>query len=168
MALGTFIAGRYSGTYNAQDVGMSRQGYELEVQPKEEVINESDLYGLSTIDWIERGADWFLQFESKEYKAGSLAAFLQRWGGAANMGLLANATYPIARLASANAQPMILTSTTGTPAATSPATLTAASSLLAPGYNPRILFDSRLRHVPIRLALLPYTSSQNTICYSTT
>lgn len=168
MALGTFIAGRYAGSYGGQDTGMTRQGYELEVQPKEEVINESDLYGLSTIDWIERGADWFLQFESKEYKAGSLAAFLQRWGGAANMGVISTPALPLGRLASASAQPMVLTATAGTPAAATPASLTASLAQLAPGYNPKILFDSRLRHVPIRLQLLPYPSSSNTICFSTT
>ena len=31
--LGTFIAGRYSGTYNAVDVGTARQGYDLEIIP---------------------------------------------------------------------------------------------------------------------------------------
>jgi hypothetical protein len=168
MALGEFIAGRYSGAYNATDVGMTRQGYELEVNPKEELINESDMYGLSTIDWVMRGADWFMQFESKEYKAGSLGCLLQPWGRSANMGLLANAALPISRLASDTALSFVLTDTDGTPAATKPATLTALKALLAPGYNAKVLFNSQLRHVPIRLQLLPFLTNGNTICFSTT
>lgn len=168
MALGEFLAGRYSGAYNAQDVGATRQGYDLELQPKEEVLNESDVWGLSTFDWIIRGADWFLQYESIEYKAGSLACFLTPYGGSANMGLLMNAALPIGRRASDTALALVLTDTDGTPAATKPATLTAPKALLAPGYPVHILFDSRLRKVPVRLQFLPNPSSQDTICYSMT
>ena len=69
MALGTFIAGRYGATFNAVDVGMSRQGFELEFAFKQEVIDETDIYGMSTIDFIQRGADVFLSATLREYKA---------------------------------------------------------------------------------------------------
>lgn len=164
--LGTFIAGRYSATYNAVDLGIMRQGYELEIAPKEELLNETDLYGLACIDWVVRGADCFLQFTSKEYKAGPKSVLFGTLTG--TFGQFVNATAPVGRFASDLAQALVLTASANTPAAAAPATLTASKSLLAPGYNPKILFDSRLREVPIRLALLPYVSSSDTIFFSTT
>lgn len=153
MPLGTFIAGRYSATYNAVNVGITRQGYTLEITPKEEMINETDAYGLSTIDWIIRGGDCFLQYVSREYMAGSLAPLVRNFTG--TLGGMQAAASPVGRLASNVAQSMVLTAAAGTPAAAAPATLTALLSLLAPGYNTQILFDSRLREVPVRLQLLP-------------
>lgn len=166
MALGTFIAGRYSATFNAVDVGMSRQGFELEFRFKQEEIAESDLFGLTTIDMIMRGADAFLRATLKEYKTGSLAALWQI-GGAA-LGKIASAAVPIGVLASSLAQALVLTSTAATPAAAAPATLTGSLACLAPNYNPRIIFDSRLREVPIEMILLPSLSGGNLTVFSTT
>jgi len=52
MALDTFVAGRYSGAYNSVDVGITSQGYELDVESRWESIDESDAYGLSLIDGV--------------------------------------------------------------------------------------------------------------------
>jgi|SRR5947209_6447683 len=147
MALDTFIAGRYSGTYNAVDVGITEQGYELQQDAQEETIGETDAYGLSVIDWIYRGGNVFLQFDSMAYKAGSITPFWP-YGALGVMGV-------IGRLASDLALPMVLTSTTGTPAASAPATLTATKSLLASNNPARLLYNSKLRHVPCRLRVLP-------------
>ena len=167
MALGTVIAGRYSSTLTAVDLGITRQGYELEVVQKQELIDETDQYGLSTIDWVLRGADCFMQFTSREYKAGPIAAMWGPWA-AGVIGKLTTTATPVGRLASGVAAALVLTSTASTPAAAAPATLTATQALLAPNYNPKILFDSRLRDVPIRFSLLPYTSSSDLIFFSTT
>lgn len=127
------------------------EGYELLLDPKHQLVNRSDAYGDTLIDTIVRGADWSLVCEAMEYKAGPIAAV----GQIASMGTLGI----IGRLGSDIAQALVLTATAGTPAATTPATLTASKALLAPNANPRILFNSELRRVPLRFALLPYDSS---------
>ncbi|HYH65748.1 MAG TPA: hypothetical protein VD866_13710 [Urbifossiella sp.] len=167
MAIGTFISGRYTGSYNSGDVGITRQGYDLEVVPKQEMIDESDAYGLTTLDWIIRGADAFLQWISREYKAGSLAAF---WPYGLTLGTLITAAVPVGEQARNLAKAMVLNAVANTPAAAAPASLTASKVLLAPNYNARLLFDSRLREVPVRVQLLPYESSPSTtlIFFSTT
>src|SRR6266852_668710 len=106
MALDTFVAGRYSSTYNAVDVGITQDGYELQQDSKAEPINATDAYAESMIDFVYRGGDVFLQFESKAYKAGSITPFWP-WGALGVMGV-------IARLASAVAASMVLTATAGT------------------------------------------------------
>jgi hypothetical protein len=147
MALDTFIAGRYTGTYDAVDVGIQENGYELQQEPKARTINQSDAYGETTIDTIYSGADYFLQFMGLAYKAGSIAPFWP-WAALGTMGI-------ISRLGSDTAEAMVLTAIAGTPAATAPASLTATKAILAPNYSASLLFTSELRKVPVRLQFLP-------------
>lgn len=167
MALGTLIAGHSTGTLASVALGMTRQGYELEVVQKQEPVDESDVFGLSTIDWVIRGADCFMSAMFKEYKAGPISAIWGPWAAGA-IGKLMTSSTPMSRLASDTAAALVLTAAANTPAAATPASLTASKALLAPGYNPKILFDSRLRELPMRLMLLPYSSSTDHIFFSTT
>ncbi len=162
--LGEFIGGRYSGTYNAVDIGPTENGFNLKQGLNEEVIQESDQYGGSLIDYFYRGGFVQLQCDCKEYKAGSRTPFWP-WGA---LGAMANAGGPIGRRASDVASAMVLTSTTGTSAETKPATLTSTYSAPAPGFTGDLLFNSKLRRVPILLQLLPYTSGGNTVWFTTT
>jgi hypothetical protein len=166
MPLGTLVAGRYSCTYGGVDVGFSRQGFELSFQFKQEAIDESDLYGLCTTDLVLRGCDVQLSAALREYKAGSLACLWPLGGG--TLGRIASAAVPIGSLATNLAAAMVLTATANTPAAASPASLTAALAFPAPNYNPRILFDSRLREVPIQMHFFPSVASGNLSAFSTT
>lgn len=152
MALDTFVAGRYSGTYNAVDVGITDDGYTLQQDLSVEAIDESDAYGGTLIDFIYRGGNAFLRFMSKAYKAGSISPL---WPYGA-LGVGATAAAPIGRLASAIAAAMVLTSTANTPAAAAPASLTGPGSILAPNFSWELLYNSKLRRVPVRLQLLPY------------
>lgn len=166
MALGTFIAGAYTATYNAVGTGITDGGYEVEQTAKAEMIDKSDVYGDTLLDAIYRGGECTCQFTSKEYMAGSLAVFWP-WGGAA-MGAFITAAMPIAVLASSIAKPLILTATANTPAAAAPATLTAPLALLAFNYPAKLLYDSRLRTLPIRLQLLPSTTANVTSWFTKT
>lgn len=150
--LGTFVAGAYSSTYNAVDTGITRTGYELQFNAHAEEINESDKYGDSLIDLVYRGGTLAIIFESKEYKAGSLTPF---WPWGADVGTLSTTAAPIGRLGSNVAAPLVLSSTANTPAAAAPTTATVTQAILAPNANLSLLFDSKLRHVPIRLVSLP-------------
>ena len=90
-------------------------------------------------------------FEAKAYKAGSITPFWP-WGA---MGVFYTAAAPIARLASNVAAAMVLTATANTPAAAAVATLTGSKSILAPNNPAKLLYNSKLRKVPVRLVLLP-------------
>lgn len=155
MALETIIAGRYAGTYNSVDVGITENGYELQQDSDAQPVSPTDAYGDSVIDLVYRGGNVFLQFESKAYKAGSITPFWP-WGALGAMGV-------IGRLASAVAAAMVLTATTGTPAVASPATLTGTLSILAENSPARLLYSSAVRLVPVRLRLLPYDAGSGVI-----
>jgi len=164
MALETLVAGRYSGTYNSVDVGITETGFEIEQGSKAQLVDETDAYGQSIIDFVYRGGDVYLGFESKAYKAGSLTPFWP-WG---SLGVMRDDATPIGRLASAVASATVLTSVANTPAAAAPASLTGTLSILAPNSNPKLLYNSKVRNVPVRLILLPYTASTATKWFTMT
>jgi hypothetical protein len=147
MGLDTFIAGRYSSTYNSVDTGISETGYEIQFESKAREIAESDAYGESIIDIIYRGGNHYCQFTSLAYKAGSTSPFWP-WGSLGVMGV-------IGRIGSNVASAHVLTAVAGTPAAAAPASVTAAGAILAPNSPARLLFNSVLRTVPVRLLYLP-------------
>ena len=151
MALGTFVGGRYSSTLNSVDLGLTRDGYTLVIVPKGEMVAQSDAYAQTLLDYFFAGCDASVVLDSLEYKAGPIAA-IWPWGTIGAMGI-------IARLASAIATSLVLSSTSGTPAASSPATLTATRAIIAPGTNISLLYTSKLRMVPIRFDLLPSDSA---------
>lgn len=160
MALDTLIGGRYSAAYASVDVGISSEGWTLEMTPEVDNVAPSDAYGASVIDQFYRGGQCFLQGESMAYKAGSITPFWP-WGALGAMGV-------IGRLASDVAAAILLTSTPGTPAATSPATLTGSKSILAENSPNRLLFNSKLRTVPLRLRVLPVDVGGGVIKWVTT
>lgn len=164
MAVGTFIAGRYAGTYNALDVGLTQDGYKFTFTRHSEPINQSDAYGRSTIELIDQGGDCFCAFICLEYKAGPkklLNTFTT------NFGTLSTPTEPISRLGSDLGKAMVLTAQAGTPAAVSsaPLTATAASCMLANGFSSEIPFGPVLRRIPIRLQVFPTLVSSSAIWY---
>jgi hypothetical protein len=169
------VAGRYAATYNANDVGITRDGYTLTLDTEAEDIGETDAWGQSVVDSVFRGGNCFIQFTSVAYKTGSLQAFWPFGGPLAGPGVLgvlfdANQATPlaIAQLASNIAKALVLTSTPGTPAAATPATLTATFSLLSRNNNGRLIFNSKLRDVPVRLRCYPFTSGGITRFFTTT
>lgn len=162
--IGTLIDGRYAGTYNSVDIGFTEDGFTLFQSVSYELINESDLYGGALIDMIYRGGDCKVQCDSKEYKAGSTAPY---WPYGA-LGVMATTAAPIGRRASDVAMALVLTAAANTPAAASPATLTGTYAALAPGFDGRLLFNSKLRRVPLMLQLLPSEASGTVKWFATT
>jgi hypothetical protein len=160
MPLATLITGAYTMTYDAAATGITEDGYELSWEPKQELINRSDVYGDMTIDAIFRGTDAFIQTEFKEWKSATLAAAYP-WATLGQIGV-------IGRLASNVAKALVLTATAGTPAAAAPATLTATLALLAQNSNPRAMINSRLRTLPCRFMLLPADISGTLKHFATT
>lgn len=148
MAIDTFIAGPYTATYNSVGVGVTENGFELSQEASYQEISPSDAYGDTVLDLIYRGANVFLQYESKAYKAGSIApawpfAALGALGSAGT--LMAGAGTPLVK---STVLTRVLTDST-------PTSITGARSCLAKNFPVRLLFDSRLRTVPIRKQILP-------------
>jgi len=161
MAIAQVLAGHYTSTYGAVACNFTRNGYELEFSTKAEMVNESDAYGDSVIDFIHRGGNVSVMGEYRVQAAavglpsastGNMVAFYP-WGG--NPGLMFSAGLPIGRRASDVAASFIMTSTALTPAAASPATLTASKAILPPDSNLKLLFNSKARSVPLRMMFLP-------------
>lgn len=163
-SLGTWIDGRYAGTYNAVDVGITENGYDLIMALREEVIEESDVYGGSLLDYIYRGGNCQLRADCKEYKAGSTGP-MWPWG---TLGQMRTPSLPIGRLASATGAAFVLTATANTPAAAAPATLTITIAILAPGQQSTLLFHSKLRRVPLFFQAIPQDTAGTTTWFSMT
>jgi len=155
-------------------VGITRDGIEIFQDLEMEDIGESDAYGLTVIDSIMRGGQCHFQLNSLEYIAGALAAFWPVGGTLAGNGVLGRlvnpgaGNTPIGILASDLAKALVMTSTAGTPSAAAPATLTSSKVLLAKNNNGRLLFNSKLREVPIRLRAYPTEAAGVVTFFSTT
>ena len=191
MSIAQVVAGAYTSTYNAvaltgnvasgqtsagaigTGLGFNDDnGYELEMQTHGEMIDRTDLYGQSLLDWIHQGGSVFCTFTSMTFQnlATGIKNAFYPWGA---FGVMAGPGIPIGRLASRVAMPLVLTAVTGTPAQTAtgafngvppgvapgPLTLTAPLAILPPGSNLRLMYATRVRKVPCRMALLPYDQS---------
>lgn len=153
MPLATIIAGRYSSTWNSLALGLAKDdGYRLIESPKKQKINKSDAYAQTLIETVHQGVDWAIVMTLIEYNAAGIASIISPWATLGQLGI-------IAVLGTALAKPLVLTSTAGTPAVASPATLTAPLAELAPESNVELGFTSAGREIPVRLDLLPDTYS---------
>ena len=153
------VAGAYTGTLNAVALGiMNDDGFVLNIQPHSDLINDTDQYRRTLIETIYTGIDWRVRYRTKEWNTGMQAAFSQ-YGAQGTNPAPGMSLGIIGRKGSGIAQALILTATTGTPAATSPATLTATQALLAPETNIDMRFTAAVREVPIEHVCLPYSTT---------
>ncbi|MFO0801485.1 MAG: hypothetical protein U0804_28805 [Gemmataceae bacterium] len=151
MPLGTFVAGRYSLTYNSVDAGLSRDGHRLNVNFLKRAIDQSDLYGRTLIDSLYMGVRCRLTLQALEYAAKTTGPL---WPYAA-LGVLGGTS----RLDSNLAQTIVMTATAGTPAAAAPATWTASKGIIAENNNADLLYGADLREVPLSFQIYPYDAS---------
>jgi len=153
----TILAGQYTVTYGGVAMGiMEGDGGvpTIEHSPHGEPVNNTDRWGKSMITAIYQGGDWFATYVCMEYKAGPISAFWP-FGSMGAMGIIGRHWYDLAAA-------LVLTSIAGTPAASSPASLTASKAILPPGYNTRLLYGPTVRKVPIRQILFPYDLGSST------
>ncbi len=143
------------------------KGYTLSLSFAKQLINDTDAYADCVIDGVYRGGNCFLQMTSKEYKAGVLAAAMP-YSVLAPTGANTFGPGVIGRLDSAIAGAMILSATAATPAASSPATLTATYCIFAENYDISMLFGPEHRKVPMRFRFLLYLESSVPAWFKTT
>lgn len=168
MALGSFVAGAYSSTYDppggvaAADMGIMEEGYELSARVAKERIGQTDKFGGMFIDAVYQGiAEFLIQANGIEWKAGLLAAQYPYGAAVPASGAAYIGPGVIGRLDSAVAGVMILSATSGTPAAAAPASVTATYAIITE-QAVRIILTSKLRKLPGQWQCLPYDDSGTT------
>lgn len=165
MALGAFVAGRYSSTYTAPagsavDMGITDQGWEIEAAAASQLIGETDSDGEGVIDGIYRGlSNVFIQGNGLEWTAGMLRACFPYGAAVPASGVGYIGPGVVGRLNSAVAGIIVLSATSGTPAAAAPASITATYCIVAEGFPVKMLFNSKLRTLPGRWRVLAYDAS---------
>lgn len=179
MALITAVAGAYTGIYTsnalasgagaATAVGiLADEGYRLSwTTHMQQIGNDgTDQYGQTLLESIYRGADWDLIFRCREYGTGPMNMawpFVRFTGGGALSPLLVGVGRTVTGY---HAGGLVLTAVTGTTAATNPATLTALSCCAAPGSISSLDLTSRLRELPQRFNLYPYSVTISATSYN--
>lgn len=159
MGLAALRPGEYTATYDAVAIGMFRSdGKSLRFRRKGKLVNDTDTYGLSTIEIINLGIDVFLSGTMIEWNA-TVKKIIWPYGSA---GTFDGKLTKIGHLDSDNAKQIVLTALAGTPAATlGPATLTAAKAILAPENDVNIIFGPDETPIPILFQLLPYVDGSD-------
>lgn len=147
MALGTFIAGPYTNTYNSVSIGIAREGWRLQFQALKRLIDQTDAYGRAIVDAVYQGMNCTLTLQAVEYAA---KVTTPAWPYGA-LGVLGQ----VGRLDSDLAVAIVLTAVAGTPAATAPATFTANKAIISENNNSGWLFGPENRETPIAFRLYP-------------
>jgi hypothetical protein len=147
----SLISGPYTATWNGVGLGLFQGEGGLPTITsvgKAKGIASSNLYGLTQIDSIHLGRDMFFDAVLMEYTLGvsALWPFDDFYG----LGL------PVGTLKRALAQPLVLTAVAGTPASSTPATLTMSKAILADDHQGKIVYGPELRTVPLRMQLYAY------------
>lgn len=165
MALGTWIAGRFSATYDppgataAADVGYTEDGYQISWNYSVDAIQATDAHGDAYLDGVFRGLrDVLCRSQMLEWKNGLLQA-LTPFQALAASGNTYLGPGVIGRLQSDMAGILIFSATASTPAALAPASLTATYAILQEGQNVDMLLNSKLRKCPLPFRFLPYADA---------
>lgn len=148
----SFIAGQYTATWNALALGQTADGFRLTHQFFKRLIT-GDAYAETPQDAIYRGAEASIAARLIEYNAAAVQTL--KWPYNATAWTIGT----IGRLdvGGALAKSLVLTAVSGTPAAATPATVTAALAILHELFPVEVLFAPDLREVPIRMRIYPNT-----------
>lgn len=164
----TFIAGPYTATYNPAlgggahlSLGTVEDGFELESTYFADLIRGDNL-GESIQDGVYRGKDCYLNCVIEEW---NLDGVLRAFNPFIDVDAISDLSEvgQVGRLLTNLAGVLTLTAVAGTTAAATPATLTASKAIIAPGFPLKSLLATRLRKLPLRFLLLPYTDGSDTV-----
>lgn len=145
-----FIAGASTATWNSLALGQSEDGYTTSHQSFMELIR-GDSYAETPQDGVYRGTEFDISWRAVEYNAAGIQTAFWPWSAtiytAGVPGRLA--------VASALAKALVLTSISGTTAATVPATTTFTYAIIKENFPVDITYAPRLRYVPLRMRIYP-------------
>lgn len=134
-----------------------------------QLIQATDAFGDTVIEAIGRGiSNCRIDALCLEYKQGVLnALFPYQTTPPVVSGAGSILLGTIGTLDSAKGGILILTATAGTPAAASPATLTAAQAAIRENNDIQFAFDSKLRTIPVSFRIFPYDAGGGVITFAT-
>lgn len=147
----TFISGGYTATLGAASLGQIQSGYNIDHQIFKRLITGDD-YADTPVEGVNRGMAVFISMVLLEYNAAAAASAMWPYGSAY---LTFDQKVGKLDVASSLVSSLILTAVSGPPAATAPATITLARSILAEGSNVSLLFAPDLRTIPLRMRVYP-------------
>jgi hypothetical protein len=170
--IATFVAGAYTSTYqpagsSATSLGLTEEGYRLRWSYQTDDIDKTDAYGSTLIESFYQGANVSIGGIFKEYTTTTVKA-VTAYTPLAATGVSTFDLGVIARAATNVGGPLILTATAGTPAAASPASLTAAMAIIPKGFSVEPLLGPTHRKMPFLFQIYPTTISSATRFFSTT
>ena len=148
----TFIAGRYTSTWNALSAGQVADGYRLSPQLLMRNIT-GDGGGQTVQDAVYQGAGVEIGFTIIEYDAAAVQTLI--WPVSAtlfDMGVIGKLA-----VAGSLAKQLVLTRVSSSTTA-SPATLTLPLTMLKENYPVNLLMASDLKEVPLLLRVFPNSS----------
>jgi hypothetical protein len=152
-----FIAGPYTATYNAAALGQTADGFRVSHSFFKRLI-QGDAYAQAPQDEVYQGAEVFVNFRCIEYTKTGIAAAMWPYGAYMKMGQVGRVSVQQSLVKS-----LVLTAVAGTPAASSPASVTLPLSILAEGFPVELLFAPDLREVPLRMRVYPNAGSFGTV-----
>lgn len=163
MALGTFVAGRYTSTYtapgdSARSLGIMRDGYYISWALIRELMDKTDAYGRGAIEGFYQGVNVSISAIAKEWLLGVLTASAPFNGFTVVSGADSFEYGTVGKQDTDNAGILVLTSTAGTPAAASPTTLTATYAI-QDDQQVQHLYGPEHRSTPLNFRVYPYSSS---------
>lgn len=147
-----FIAGKYSLTLGGSTVGQISQGITISHQFSKQIII-GDNFAETAQDAVFRGANVFCAYTLLEWNAAAAREALWPYGSA-----YLTMSDVIGVLDSDQVSQIVMTALSGTPAASTPASITMPQAIIAEGQNVDVLFGPELRTVPIRQRVYPNTS----------
>lgn len=170
--LGAFVAGAYTSTYapggsGGGAMGLTKEGYRLRWSYDTDDINQTDGYGSTTIEMFLHGLNMWIGGIWMEWNANVVGA-ANPWGEYTNTGVSHLSLGIVARAATTVGGTMVLTTVAGTPAASSPATMTIPVAIQDKGFNVEYLLGPTHREVPFLYRIMPTTVSSRTQFFSTT
>ncbi len=175
MAAGLVVpcSGPYVASWNAFPLGVqSDDGYALSCTIPGQEVNATDQYGQTLVEGVYQGQNWRCRLRGLEWKRGLIEILLQFSatvvGGnvlSPNLNLDASGTVAVGSLWTTFNNPLILTAILGNPP-TTPQSLTAASAGLAPGQTSEFMMTSKVRELPLEMALFPYQTVIGSVSYA--
>ena len=164
--LGTFIAGRYSGTYqapsdSARTLGICEEGWRVRWRMRNDVIDKTDAYGAMVVEAFNLGALVNIRGVFKEPMLAGVLKAVAPYSGWAGTGASSFAPGTVGAADTDNAGILVLTATASTPAAASPATLTATYAMQQEDDDVEMLFGPQHRVAPFNFRVfLNYSTSK--------
>jgi hypothetical protein len=142
-------------------IGATHRGFTLTTQVVGEPV-EGDIWGGSIVDIVYRGGNCRIGWEAIAFRYGSVVPYWP-WATLGTMGT-------VGRLGSTYGGNLVLVAAPGTTAADFPTigqlhmqAITAQNAIIVPNNSFPLIFDSRLRKVPVELQLLPFYDSLVTV-----